>query len=656
MNRSILSVAGLVLVAVLFVAVNVFANNAFRTARLDLTEDKLYTLSDGSRNIIASVREPITLSFYFSETLANALPAVKSYGLRVRELLEEYATLSEGRIRLEVIDPEPFTDQEDEAVRAGLQGVPFGQDSLYFGLIGANTTDDEETIAFFSQEKEAFLEYDLTRLIYNLTDPEKPTVGLITGHQMNAHVNRLMRLGGGPEPWPIVDLIRESFELELVDATAVAIDDGIDVLLVVHPLGLSDDMLYAIDQYVLGGGRALIYVDPHSEVAAAQGRDPRRPAPPEMARSELEKLFNAWGISVDPDLVVGDYGAAQQVNAGYPGNPKIVRYLPWLQLADGNLNPTDVVTSQLGPVTMATGGAIVRHGDGAVELTPFLSSSEQSMLFNAEDVRFGPVPDRLLEQFAPGGNRLVLAARLTGTVPSAFPEGPPVEAAADPAAASTDDDAPQGEAEGKDDAPARPGGDLHLAQSTGPVNLIVVADSDTLFEQFWLRRQDLLGQQLLVPIAANADFLINALDNLAGSNDLISLRSRGKSARPFEAVETLRLAAEQKFLARERELTEKLEATQTRIAELESRAQAGGGALLSAEQQTAIADARAEVLNTRRELRGVQRDLNRDIERLETRVKFANIGLMPIVIGIVAVALALLRHQRRRRRASTQRS
>ena len=652
MNRSVMSVAGLVLAAILFVSVNVFSNNAFRAARLDLTEDKLYTLSTGSKNVVASIEEPVTLRFYFSEGLANTLPGIKAYGLRVRELLEEYVHVSGGRIRLEVIDPEPFTDAEDDAVRAGLQGAPIGQDNLYFGLIGTNTTDDEESVAFFSQEKEAFLEYDLTRLLYNLTDPKKPTVGLLTGHQMNAHVNRLMRMGGGPEPWPIVDVIREAFELQLVEPTATAIDESIDVLLVVHPLGLQDNMLYAIDQFVLGGGRAVFYVDPHSEVAAAQGRDPRRPAPPATARSELEKLFNAWGISVDPEKVVGDYAAAQQVNAGYPGNPKIVRYLPWLQLADGNLSDSDVITSQLGPITVASAGAVTATDNLRGRLTPLIESSEQSQLFDAEEVRFGPAPDRLLEQFVAGGEALVIAGRLTGIADSAFPDGPPAKQTAKGEAEQ------QVEAEAKsDDNPATlPEGHIHLAESKGPINVIVVADSDTLFEQFWLRRQDLLGQQLLVPVAANADFLVNALDNMAGSNDLISLRSRGKSARPFEAVEALRLAAEQQYLARERELTEKLEQTQTRIAELESRAQAGGGALLSREQQTAIADARAEVLNTRRELRAVQRDLNRDIERLETRVKFANIGLIPLAVAVVAIALALLRHQRRRRRASTERS
>ena len=260
MNRSVTAVIGVILAVVLFVAVNVFANNALRNARLDLTGDGLYTLSDGSRAILGSIEEPIHLRLYFSEKLANDVPQFKAYGTRVRELLEEYANLSGGKLRLEVIDPEPFTDTEDEAVRAGMQAVPLPNgDSLYFGLVGRNTTDDEQSIPFFSQDKEQFLEYDLTRLIYNLTDPDRPVVGLITGHQMNADVTRLMRLSGqGRQPWAIVDVMREIFELKLIDLAEGPVPDDVDVLLLVHPTGLDDLALYRIDQFVLGGGNAVV--------------------------------------------------------------------------------------------------------------------------------------------------------------------------------------------------------------------------------------------------------------------------------------------------------------------------------------------------------------------------------------------------------------
>jgi ABC-type uncharacterized transport system involved in gliding motility auxiliary subunit len=643
MNRSTASIIAVLLAAILFVAVNVFSNNALRSARLDLTEEGLYTLSGGSLNVIASVKEPIRLRLYLSEKLANSVPSVKSYGIRVRELLEEYANLSNGRIRLEVIDPEPFTEAEDDAVRLGMQALPLGQDNLYFGLVGNNTTDDQEVIPFFSGDKEQFLEYDLTRLIYNLTDPKLPVVGLITAHEMNANVNRLMRLSGGPEPWPIVEYLRESFDLRLIDLNQGPVDPEIDVLLIVHPPAFSDTELYRIDQYVLNGGRLVAYVDPHSEIGASTGRNPMRRGPPVPDRSDMQKLFNAWGFSVDPDKLVGDYATARQVNASVAGAPRIVRYLPWLELTGDRLNGDDVVTGDLGPIVLASAGEVKKTEGSTLDIVPLLTSSDQAMMFAADEIRFGPAPKRLLELFKADGVHHVMAARVTGSVKSAFPDGAP--------AAATQTQGAADKADG-DSASAS----AHLAASKGPVNMIVVADADLLFEQFWMRTQSLMGQNVIIPLAANADMLVNALDNLAGSNDLIGLRSRGKSSRPFEVVETLRRAAEQKFLARERELTEKLEETQKTIAELETRAKAGGGALLSREQQQAIDQARGEVLKTRRKLRGVQHDLNRDIEALETRIKFANIGLIPIAVSFVALILAWLRYRRRQRRANTIRT
>lgn len=653
MNRGVLSVIGLVLAAIIFLAVNVAANNALNSARLDLTEDRLFTLSEGSRNIVAALEEPITLRLYFSETTANAIPQIKTYGQRVRELIEEYVTLSGGRIRLEVIDPEPFTEAEDDAVRAGLQAVPLTAGvSLYFGLVGTNTVDDQQVVPFFSQEKEQFLEYDLTRIIYNLTDPAKPVVGLITAHQMNADVSPLMRVGGGgPQPWAITETIRETFTLRTVDRSAEAIDEDIDVLLIAHPAGLPDTLLYAIDQFVLRGGKALVYVDPFSEVAAAFGR--QRGGTPDV--SDLGPLLAAWGVAVEEGKIVGDWASAQQVDAGTPGRPRVMRYLPWLQVNAANYDGGDVVMGELGPVAVATAGSIVKLSEGTTEVAPLITSSTQAMLYEADDVRFGPNPQALIENFKPADNSFVLAARITGDVVSAYPDGPP-KPVGEAAAGQTDDEKAAAPADAAvTDQPANGSEEpvRHLSESQQPINVILVADSDLLYDQFWLRRQGFLGQQLMIPIASNADMAVNALDNLAGSSDLISLRSRGKSARPFVVVEDLRRAAEQTFLAEERELQAKLEAKQQEINELESSANAGGGALLTAEQQRTIVEAREEILETRRELRDVQHNLNKDIENLEAQLKFANIGLIPIVIGIGALVLAALRIQSRRRARRT---
>ncbi len=635
MNRSTTAVLALVLASILYLSINVFSSNALRSTRLDLTQQGLYTLSAGSKRILDEIPEPIRLRFYFSEKLANQLPNIKSYGLRVRELLEEYVNLSQGKIRLEIIDPEPFTENEDDAVRLGLQAVPLGTgDSLYFGLVATNTIDDRQVVPFFSREKEAFLEYDLTRMLFNLSDPKKPVIGLISGLPMNADASPMMRFGGGPQPWAIVSTIRDVFDLKTLDPRQGGIPDDVDVVMIAHPLGLNDQALYAIDQFVMAGGRVLVFVDPFSEVSARGQQQQRgRQQAVEQASSQLEKLLNAWGVSVATEFVIGDFEAAQQVNAGQGGRTRVVRYLVWLQMGPGNLNAEDVVTADLGPMILANAGSIEALPESKVAITPLISSSAQAMRMETNLVRFGPAPDRLLEIFKPDGVRHTIAARLGGIAKSAFPDGPPQG---------------QEEVAGK---PAQP----HLKESSDPISVIVVADSDLLHDQFWLRRQNLMGQDVIVPIAANADFVINALDNLTGSSDLIGLRSRGKSTRPFDVVEAMRLAAEQKFLAEERKLKESLEKSKNRIAELESRAQAGGGSLLTPEQQAEIQSVRSQVFQTRKQLRDVQHNLNRDIDGLETRLKFANVGLMPLAVAVVAAILALFR-LRRRRRAGAARS
>ncbi len=632
MSRSTTSILALVLAAILFLSVNIFTSNNLRSARLDLTEDGLYTLSQGSKRILEQIPEPIRLRFYFSEKAALQLPNIKSYGLRVRELLEEYVNLSDGKIHLEVIDPEPFTEAEDDAVRLGLQAVPLGTgDSLYFGLVATNTIDDRQVVPFFSREKEAFLEYDLTRLLFNLSDPKKPVVGLISGLKMNADASPMMRFSGGPQPWAIIGAIRDIFDLRTLDPRLGVIPKDVDILMIAHPLGLDERSLYGIDQFVMAGGRTLIFVDPFSEVTARaqQGRGQQGVA---MASSEFEKLLNTWGVSVATDHVIGDFDAAQQVNAGSGGQTRVVRYLVWLQLAAANLNADDVVTADLGPMIMANAGAIKPLPEAGTEVTPLISSGVQAMAMETNLIRFGPAPDRLLKIFKPDGKRHIIAARLSGNAKSAFPDGPPNK-----------------KKEGKDKKVAAKTAASHLKESKRPIGVIVVTDSDLLHDQFWLRQRNLMGQKMVVPIAANADFVINALDNLSGSSDLIGLRSRGKSARPFAVVEAMRRAAEQEFLAEERKLKESLEKAKGRIAELESRAQASGGSLLTPEQQNEILSIRGQVLQTRKQLRDVQHNLNREIDGLGAQLKFANIGLMPLAVAVVAAILALLGLRRRRR-------
>ena len=622
--------------AVLFVAVNIVADGTLRGLRLDLTEERRFTISDGTINVIGSLEEPIRLKLYFSRRLARQVPVVMDYGRRVQELLERYVRSSRGMIRLEVIDPEPFGESEDEADLAGLRPVPLDTGTrLYFGLVGSNTTGGREVVPFLRPEKEPFLEYDLTRLVHGLTDPDKPVVGLITGHPMNAGVTGLARLTGqGPPPWAIVDLIRERFELEVVEASRGSIADRVDVLLVVHPTGLDAAGLYAIDQFVMRGGRAVVYVDPYSEVAASSGEAGGGRA--DRARSSLEKLLNAWGASVDPGKLVADFTNARRVRSSVAGQERVVPYLTWLRVGPEYHSSGDVVSRELAPLVFASAGSIAPTGSATTRLAPLVTTSRESMRLDVEAVSAGPDPRGLIERFEADGEEHVLVARITGSASSAFPGGPPasVASAGDAAAGSPP---------------------VHLAASVRPVNLVVVSDSDTLFDPLWQQRRSVAGQEVAVPVAGNGDLLVNTLDHLAGSDDLIGLRTRGKSSRPLLVVEALRRDAERRFLERERVIRAELSEAQAELAELESRAPSEGGKLLGPEQRGALDRVRGEIRAIRRALGDVQRELHRDTERLEARVKLINIGLVPVAVAIVAPLVAGIRVRRRHRRAGAVR-
>lgn len=646
MNRTLISVTGLAVAAILFLAVNVLANLGLRTApRIDLTEQKLYTLSQGTKNVLASIKEPITLRLFYSAKLANELPQMKAYGQRVRDLLEEYASRANGRIRIEVIDPEPYTEAEDRAVAAGVQGAPLDANQatqFYFGLVGTNTADKQEVIPFLQQEREQFLEYDLTRLVYALTDPKKPVLGLMTDIQMQYGPGGVMAaMRGQGAPYILYNQLKDQFQVKTMATDVKAIDDDVTVLMVVHPKALSEQAQYAIDQFVMRGGRVMLMVDPHYESEQApQGMMGMQMMEPKS--SNLPKLMQAWGVAMDDKVFVGDRSVAIRVSAGEGSRRGAVDYVAWMQLGQANRNPEDVATGELGTINLISAGALKPVEGATTTLTPLLySSKDQAALIDVAKIGIRPQPDVLLAEFKPTGERYTLAARIAGPAKSAFPDGPP------PPPKKEGEEAKEGEAKPEtkaDEKPAKP----HIAESQGPINVIVVADVDMIEDRFWVRVQDFFGQRMAVPFAANADLLVNAVDSLSGSNDLITLRSRGRSNRPFEAIDQLRREAGQEFVSREQELQKKLQETEKQIAELQSKRKAGaGGALLSAEEQAAIDNFRKELVRVRRELRDVQYNLNRSVERLSSWIKFANIGLVPIAVAGIAIGIGAVRRQRR---------
>ena len=624
-----LSVWGLVAVTVvLFLAINVLSQTVFRSLRLDLTENRLYTLSDGTHQVLAELTEPLTVRFFYSASLAADLPSIRQYAQRVQELLETYAAKADGAITLEVIDPAPFSDTEDEAVGFGLQGAPINEagDRLYFGMAATNTTDDIEVIGFFQEQRETLLEYDLTRAFYNLGNPKRRVVGVISTLPINGGYDPQR---GPTEPWVVMSQIGQLFDVRDLGIEIAVIPADVDVLMVVHPKDLVPPTRYAIDQFVLGGGKAMVFVDPFSEIAASVP-DPENPA--RLHNSWLPELFKSWGVELAPGLFVGDRQTARKVRAGTRDQPQAVDYLAWLALKSGNFNSDEVVTGQLGVVNVATVGALSPTEDATTEFIPLMTSTTEANLIQRMLVQFMPNPQQLLADFEASGETYVMAARLTGPVSTAFPDGQPL----------ADGAAPLPE-EGEDGYVAQ------LTESTAPIQLILVADSDLLADRQWVQVQQFLNQTVAMPLADNGPFVVNAIDVLAGSDALIGLRSRGTSERPFEVVLDLQRRAEDRFRETEEVLQARVTEVEERLAEIQTTEGGGGALVLSAEQQDAMTVFRDELIDTRKQLRDVQLALRQDIERLGTMLKFLNIALVPLLIGVIAVVVSIARRQRRRR-------
>ena len=631
-NRT-LGVAALGLAVVLFLSINIFSESAIRGVQVDLTENSLFTLSDGTEQTLAAVKEPITLRFFATRMLTETMPGLTAYGDRVQELLERYVSLSNGAIKLELIDPEPFSPEEDRAVGFGLNGVPMTEagDLGYFGIAATNTTDDTDVIPFLTPQRERFLEYDLTRMINNLANPKKKVIALVSGIPVDSDPLKKYK------PWALVDQLRQFFEVRTQGLTPKITDD-VDLLMIVHPFGLSEESKYAIDQYVLRGGKAIVFVDPHPEEGARSNQALRLPA---GLGSHLPKLFKAWGLKFDRDKVLGDLKAGQRVQAGVDsfGRPIITRYVAWTSYGPENLNTEDVTLAQLRLLNFGTPGYLEVEKDATTTVTPLITSTEASGPFDANSVRRNPQPAEILRKFKPQNKTYILAARVTGKAKTAFPDGLPKE------------DKKKDDKDAKDEAEKikpKP----HISESTEPLNLIVVADTDFIADLFWLQTQDLFGQQVTVPNANNGDFVVNAADNLAGASALIGLRSRGLSARPFELVQTLQDEAENKYRAKERSLVKELEDVEKKMKELQTTERAKGATVLSGEQQTAITKFRQRVLEIRRELREVQLNLRRDIDDLDSRLKVINIAAMPAAVAVFAILIGLIRRNRKRGRSS----
>lgn len=659
-RRGIL-VATLVVSFVFLAALNALSNVGVRGVALDLTQDKAFTLSEGTFKTLREMQEPVTLRFFYSTKLGETVPTYGAYAARVRALLERYAALSRGKIRLEILNPAPFSEDEDRAVAFGVQAVPVDQsgEQVFFGLVGTNTVDESDKIAFFHPSREPFIEYDLTRLVRNLSNPKKKVVGIVTSLPLQGQFTP----GGMQPPWPIYTEIGGVFETKTISDEKIP--DDVDVLLIAHPAGLDDKVLFAIDQYILKGGKAIVLVDPVPESAPRRrtmfGGGMVGPG------SDLPKLFKPWGIEIKAERVATDADRALRVNAAEGGRQVAARYVAWLDLRAGtgpanNINRSDPITAGLNQIIMASSGIILKAKDGTTKVTPLLFTTATGSETDANKLRMQPDVLGLLREYRPGKEQLNLAVRITGKVKSAFPDGAP-KSKEEPKKEETKKEeakteAPAKEGEKKDEAKKEepkkdePKKEAALGESKGDIDVIVVADVDFLQEQFWAREQNFFGETLRIPYTSNADFLMFALDQLSGANALKGLRGKGIAARPFTKVERLQADAEKRLRAQRADLEKRYKEIQDKLKDVRTKG-ADGKIELTADQQSAVVEFTRELLRIRREQRAVHFEARRDYEAIDRTLKLANIGAVPVVIGLIAIIVGFARYKRRRRRYET---
>jgi len=606
-KKSIYSIGSLVLLLVLFVAAGMLSGKLLKGLRFDLTQNQLYTLSEGSRNILDKLSESVTIYLFFSQEASRDLPQVRSYATRVDELVEEFVNHSNGKLILKRIDPAPFSEEEDQAAAFSLQAVPVGAsgESLYLGLAGSNSLDDVQAMPFLQPSREQFLEYDLAKMISTLGNPRKKTIGLLSSLSMEPGYDPNSQ--AVQEPWVVYDQLGQLFEIQDIDPGADTLPEDLDVLLLVHPKKLGDGMLYQVEQFVLGGGHLIVYLDPFAESDRGDPNDPMAQMQAGSA-SSLGSLLDTWGVSYDPTRVIGDlqYGV---------GTTR-ARHIGILSVPTEGLDDEDIVSAGLEVVNFSSTGWFAPRENASTKFEPLVLSSENAAPMDSSRLRFLTNPAELMTGFNPTGERYALAARITG-----------------PAVASMA--APEGTSDG------------HISESDDSgINVLLFADTDMLTDRLWVQKQPFLGQDIVTAFADNGSMAVNAVDNMLGNRDLISIRTRASSSRPFERVEQIRIAAEKSYRATEERLQLELEETERKLTGLQAAKGEGELTVISEEQQLEIQRFMDRKLEIRRELRQVQHDLQRDIDRLGTRLKLLNIALMPALVMIVALVYGVRRRKR----------
>ncbi|MEC9218451.1 MAG: GldG family protein [Pseudomonadota bacterium] len=643
--------------------------------RIDLTEDRLYSLSDGTRNIVSNLDQQLEVMFFYSDSATEDIPQIRSFATRVQELLREIVMASNSNLRLSVIDPEPFSEDEDLATQFGIQPVPVtqGGEEIYFGLVVTNGSGENmpfnmqvsETIPLIRPDQEEFLEYEVIKLVAKVNNPDLPVVGLITQLDIDGGFDPVR--GQATAPWMVMEYIRQLYEVRRVDIAGIDannhIDDEVDILMVVHPQDLSEEILYQIDQYIMRGGAIMLFLDPNADSMVTQS--PQGTLIPAGMRSELPRLLEAWGIAFENDKVLADNELALRVVMGQSRRPS--PHLGMLGVQRNYLAQNDIITNGLETINFSSAGAIAQLEETSTIFEPLIESSTDAMLMDAALLENVADPSVLFDEFVSSQQSYVVAARVSGLLDSAFPEGRPIVSEEGEESESqseitsnslaSEDTVVEQEVVGSEEAEEEIAEAVeeevievreHISGSGTIANIVVFADTDFLSDRMWVQVAQFLGRRIPQPFANNGDLIINALDNLSGSADLVSIRSRGRYSRPFTRVLDLQREADDRLRTEEADLLSRMAETEASLADLNQVEDGEPIGQITPEIQSEIDRFNGEMLETRRRLRDVQYQLTEDIERLGANLKAIDTALIPILLTIILLVMHYLRVQRRK--------
>lgn len=621
-HKTLLSAGGLILILIIVVLVNIIFSRV--NLRWDTTEDKLFSLSESTKKIISRLDEDVTIKVFYSKDIANIPLNIKNYSRRMLDFLSEYEYYSRGKVSIEVYNPVIDSEEEEWAQKYGIEEINLSTgDTIYFGLV-AMAADREETISYLDPARENHLEYDITRIITRVQTHKQKRIGIISGFPVFGESpvgynmpNQFQRI----PPWLFVTELKKTFDVSNISLSSETTDIDLDLLIIVHPKNMSEKLQYAVDQYVLRGGNVILFSDPLAVMDSTPGQS---------QASIPDKLLTAWGVKIDSTKVVADFDHSTRLMTG---QNQVEDSPLWISLKPESFNSENIITGKLESMLLPIAGAIQKIPQSGLEYEPLLQSSTNASLIDGLMARFGVSEIRRI--FKPSNQNFDLAATIRGVFKTAFPNGRP----------ETGNNESQ---DNKQNSSSETVKSIHNHLNTGEKKstLIIVADADLLFDDYYVKKQNFLGLNISSLFNDNLNFLLNATEMLTGDQELINIRSGGRFERPFTRVQELEKRAQARWLSTEQELMEKVEETNQKLRELEQQKDATQQFIISEEQEAEIQKFKEEKLRINKELKKVRRNLRADIETLGSAVKFINIFLMPLLVSMAGIFYALYKRKK----------